>query len=147
MGSVAALVSLHGGGRAVGVGVVVTRVIDAPVDLVWRTFVDPARRRLWTSDVDRVSLAVLEPGRRCRVSLLGSGISHQRDYIFTTVEVGPARGGTVVAVVDERSVGLAERLLDLVAGGFTARTAEGAVRAELDALATACTAGAGALAA
>lgn len=117
----------------------VTRVIDAPVDQVWRTFVDPAQRRMWTSDVDRVSIVVLEPGRRCRVRLLGPGVSHQRDYLFTSVEIGPARGGTIVSAVDERTVGLAERLLDLVAGGLTARTVETAVRAELDALAAACT--------
>jgi hypothetical protein len=122
-----------------GVGVMVSRVIDAPVDLVWRVFVDPARRRAWTSDVDSVSLTVLEPGRRCRVQLLGPPMSHQRDYVFASIDIGPHRGGTVVTAVDERTAGFAERLLDLVAGGFTARTVEGAVRAELEALRTACT--------
>jgi hypothetical protein len=53
--------------------------------------------------------------------------------------VGPHRGGTVVTAVDDRPALLADRLFDLVAGGFVARTVEGAVRKELDALATACT--------
>lgn len=122
-----------------GWGVVVSRVIEAPIELVWRTFVDPARRVGWTSDVDSVRITVVEPRRRCRVRLLSPEISHRRDYIFTPVEIGQHRGGTVVTVVDERAAGLAERLLDLASGGFTARTAEGAVRDELDALARACT--------
>jgi hypothetical protein len=55
------------------------------------------------------------------------------------MDVGPHRGGTVVTVVDDRAPGFAERLLDLMAGGFAVRTVEGAVRAELAALAAACT--------
>jgi hypothetical protein len=125
----------------------VSRVIDAPVDLVWRIFISPERRREWSSDVDSVTLAVLEPGRRCRVRLLHPGSSHQRDYIFASIDVGQHRGGTVVTAVDERTAGLAERLLDLASGGFAARTVEGAVRAELDALAGACTASASPVAA
>jgi hypothetical protein len=121
------------------VGVVVSRVIDAPVDLVWRVFVDPERRREWTSDVDSVSITVLEPGRRCQVRLVVPQTSHQREYVFTSVDIGPHRGSTVVTAVDGRTAGFAERLLDLVAGGLTARAIEGAVRAELDALAVACT--------
>lgn len=117
----------------------VSRVIDAPVDLVWRTFVDPACRVGWSSDADWIRLTVLEPGRRCRVRLVSPEVSHQRDYIFTSIEIGHHRGGTVVSVIDERAAGFAERLLDLASGGFTARTAEGAVRDELDALARACT--------
>jgi hypothetical protein len=125
----------------------VSRVIDAPVELVWRTFVDPMLRRRWTSDVDSVSLTVLESGRRCRVRLLGADVSHQREYVFTSVDIGLHRGGTAVTAIDERSAGFAQRLLDLVAGGFTARAVEGAVRAELDDLAAACTASVLALAA
>lgn len=117
----------------------ISRVIAAPVGLVWQTFVDPSRRHSWTSDVDNVRLIVTEPGRRCLVRLERPGASHQREYAFTSIEVGPHRGHTVVTAVDDRTAGFAERLLDLVAGGFAARTVEGAVRAELDALATACT--------
>jgi len=51
--------------------------------------------------------------------------------------VGVHRGGTVVSVVEDR--GTADRIFDLVSGGFVARTVEGAVRAELAALAAACT--------
>jgi hypothetical protein len=112
---------------------VVSRVIDAPVGAVWAAFVDPAR---WPT---QVRLTVLEPGRRCLVSLAGTDTSHQREYDFTPVDLGEHRGGTVVTVVDEPAAGLAGRLLDLVAGGFAARTVEGAVRADLAALAAECT--------
>ena len=112
---------------------VVSRVIDAPVGAVWETFVDPAR---WPA---QVRLTVLDPGRRCLMSLAGPGSSHQREYLFTPVEVGAHRGGTAVTVVDDRAADLTGRLLDLVAGGFAARTVEGAVRDQLDALAAACT--------
>lgn len=111
----------------------VSRVIDAPVGAVWATFVDPAR---WPA---QVQLTVVDPGRRCLVSLAGPGSSHQREYAFTSVDVGAHRGGTTVTVVDDRTAGLAGRLLELMAGGFAARTVEGAVRDELDALAAACT--------
>ncbi len=117
----------------------VSRVIAAPLDRVWQAFVDPARRAEWTSDGNRVRVTVLEPGRRCAVRLLESESSYQREYAFTPVDVGPHRGSTIVTVVDDRAPGLAERLLDLVVGGFAARTVEGAVREELDALAAACT--------
>ncbi len=114
----------------------VSRVIEAPVALVWTTFTDPARRARWSSDVDSVNVAVVEPGRRCVVSLTEGQRSYQREYVFTPVDVGPQRGATVVTVADH--AGFADRLLDLVVGGFAARTAEGAVRAELDALMAAC---------
>ncbi|HEY7224399.1 MAG TPA: SRPBCC family protein [Micromonosporaceae bacterium] len=147
-----------------------SRVVAAPVDLVWRTFVDPTRRVAWIGDVMSVtvleqggprtrwletyrprphrattdeivelSLVVLEPGRRCSVGLVGRAAAPQRTYCFTPVEVGPQRGSTVVTVIDDRCAGLADRLFDLVAGGFVARTVEGAIRKELDALAAACT--------
>jgi hypothetical protein len=146
----------------------ISRVIAAPADLVWRTFVDASRRAEWVSDVASVtvlegsdherrwrenyqrrrdgalavaelSLTVIEPGRRCVVALAGAGCATRRMYAFTPVAVGQHRGGTVVTVVDDRSAALADRLFDLVAGGFVARTVEGAVRTELDALAAACT--------
>jgi uncharacterized protein YndB with AHSA1/START domain len=117
----------------------VSRVIDAPVELVWRTFVEPGRRRAWASDVESVSLTVVEPGRRCAVRLVGATSSHHREYTFASVEVGPRRGATVVTAIDEPSGRLGARLLDLMAGGFATRTVEGAVRDELDALAGACT--------
>jgi hypothetical protein len=146
----------------------VSRVIAAPVSAVWQFFVDPLRRVDWLAEVASVtvldesdpalrwresygadrtaacraaelSLTVLEAGRRCRVGLVGRGSAPQRIYAFTPVEVGQHRGGTVVTVVDDRPAQLADRLFDLLAGGFVARTVEGAVRKELDALAAACT--------
>jgi hypothetical protein len=111
----------------------VSKVIDAPVGLVWRTFVNG-----WRED-SGLRMTVLEPGRRCSVGLADRGNAPQRIYAFTPVEVGPHRGGTTVTVVDDRAATVADRLFDLVAGGFLARTAEGAVRKELDALAGACT--------
>jgi hypothetical protein len=115
----------------------VNRVIAAPVDLVWRVFVDG-----WHgagAATAGLSMTILEPGRRCRVSLAEAGTAPARIYAFAPVEVGAHHGETVVTVVDVRSSTLAERLFDLVAGGFVARTVEGAVRKELDALAAACT--------
>jgi hypothetical protein len=112
----------------------VSRVIAAPVDAVWRIFID----RFEASSVSGLSLTVLESGRRCRVGLAGRN-TPQRIYSFTPVQVGAHRGETVVTVEDDRSALLADRLFDLVAGGFVARTVEGAVRKELDALAAACT--------
>lgn len=146
----------------------VSRVIAAPVEAVWRYFVDPARRSEWVSDVVNVTivdestsgprwresyrtghrgapteaelqLTVLERGRSCRVGLAGRGTVPHRVYAFTPIEVGPDRGGTVVTAVDDRSGLVVDRLFDLVAGGFMARMVEGAVRKELDALAAACT--------
>jgi hypothetical protein len=135
---------------------------------VWRYFVDPARRVEWVADVDTVTvldesahevrwhehyrstragsrsgaelrLVVLTPGRRCRVGLAAQGSLPHRIYAFTPIEVGPDRGGTMVTAIDDRPALLADRLFDLVVGGFVARTVEGAVRKELDALAAACT--------
>lgn len=112
----------------------VSRVIAAPVDAVWRIFID----RFEAGAATGLAMTVLEPGRRCRVGLAGRS-TPQRIYNFTQVEVGPHRGQTVVTVEDDRSALLADRIFDLVAGGFVARTVEGAVRKELAALAAACT--------
>ena len=60
------------------------------------------------------------------------------EYRYSIVEVGPEAGGTVVTVIDDRPVAFADMLFDLMAGGIVARTVEGAVRRELDALAAAC---------
>jgi hypothetical protein len=117
----------------------VSRVIAAPVDQVWHAFVDPGRRREWASDGGIVQVTVLEPRRRCVVRLVAAESSYRREYAFRPIEVGPHRGSTIVTVSDERSPVLAVRLLDLIAGGFAARTVEGAVRQELDTLAAACT--------
>jgi uncharacterized protein YndB with AHSA1/START domain len=147
---------------------VVTQTVAAPPDLVWRVFTDVARRPSWLPDVDAVTvlaqdadsthwresrfvrsarertavvgelrLTVLEPGRRCVVSLASQERTAGREYAFGRIDIGPQRGGTVITVSDA-SPALAGRLLDLVAGGFATRTVEGAVREELEALASAC---------
>jgi hypothetical protein len=149
---------------------VVTRVIAAPGNVVWRVFTDLVDRPRWLSEVDSVELlsmageqtrwretrrvrsgrsvrpvaeelvlTVRERGRHCVVSL-AHGQSNELSYLFTPVQIGPHRGATTVTatVIGTPPHGLADRLLNFVVGGLAARTAEGAVRDELDALAAAC---------
>jgi hypothetical protein len=122
------------------VGAVVSRVIAAPIDVVWRVFTETTRRATWVDPVAdaRLRLTVTEPGRQCVVAL-ASTTGRRRNYAFTPIVVGPHRGGTVVSVVEDRGALHVDRLFDLVSGGFVARAVEGAVRKELDALAAACT--------
>ena len=63
----------------------------------------------------------------------------QLTYVFAPIDVGPHRGSTAVTAIQAgRPHGFAGRLLGFVVGTFAARTAEGALRDELDALAAAC---------
>ncbi len=90
--------------------------------------------------VEELVLTVRERGRHCVVSLAHDAGSNELSFVFTPVEIGPHRGATTVTatVTGVRPLSLADHLLSFVVGGFAARTAEGAVRDELDALAAAC---------
>ncbi len=80
-------------------------------------------------------ITAIEPGRACTMALVDAGAANQLTYVFAPIDVGPHRGATAVtAVVEGRAHGLANHLLAFFLGGFAARTAEGALRDELDAL-------------
>jgi len=84
---------------------------------------------------------VEDVGRSCTIELADTGTG-QMTYVFVPVEIGSQRGGTAVAVTAEaRPHGLTHLLLAFFVGTFAARTAEGALREELDAFAAACVAG------
>jgi uncharacterized protein YndB with AHSA1/START domain len=68
-----------------------------------------------------------------------AGSTSRLTYLFAPIDVGPHRGGTTVtAIAEGRPQGRAGRFLSFVLGGLDARTVEGALRDELDALAAAC---------
>lgn len=114
---------------------------ELAIGTAWReTRVD----RGHTLTEDLVIVAV-EPGRSCTLGLLGNPSSPRMCYVFTPVAVGSHRGGTTMQLIVEsepqparRSQRIANRLLAFLVGGFAARTAEGALRDELDSLALAC---------
>jgi Polyketide cyclase / dehydrase and lipid transport len=146
----------------------VTRTVQAPARAVWEVFADLPGRGAWVSDVDDVELltpgpfgpgtrwretrraavteelvvAAAEPGRSCTITLAGGDASHRLTYTFTSIELGAHRGwATVSAVYEGRPHGLTNRFLAFFLGGLDARTIEGALRGDLDALAAACRAG------
>jgi uncharacterized protein YndB with AHSA1/START domain len=81
-----------------------------------------------------------EPGRRFVVRSPGSGADYRLTYTLAPVKVGRHHGGTVVTIEQEgHANGPTGRVLELVLGGLAARTAEGALRQELDDLARAAT--------
>jgi len=91
-----------------------------------------------SSVTEELVITAVEPGRSCTMTLVGSGTANHLTYVFASIDVGPHRGGTAVtAEAEAHTQGLANRFLAFVLGGFAARTAEGALRDELDALAAA----------
>jgi uncharacterized protein YndB with AHSA1/START domain len=106
----------------------------------WRETRRVRTSRSVSTVVEDLVLTVVEPGRRCTVALADDACTNELCYEFTPVELGPRRGATLVCahVVKNRPHGFADRMLAFVVGGFAARTAEGAVRHELAALAAAC---------
>ena len=89
---------------------------------------------------ERLVASAVEPGRACTIELADTSAGGGRlTYLFAPVDVGPDRGATAVtATAHGRPHGLAGRMLAFVVGTLAARTAEGALRDELDALAAAC---------
>jgi uncharacterized membrane protein len=111
--------------------VIVSRVIDAPVDTVWEVFTDLPGRVARLSEVERVDLLTpgplalgsrwretrlrttgtpataelivtgIEPGRCCTMALAGADSPNHLTYLFSPVEIGSHRGGTAVSVVAE----------------------------------------------
>jgi hypothetical protein len=78
------------------------------------------------------------PGERFVVVSPGIGADYRMTYSFVPVVAGRHRGGTMVTVVQDGSpTAPTGRLLALVFGGLAARTAEGALRRDLDDLAAA----------
>jgi uncharacterized protein YndB with AHSA1/START domain len=70
----------------------------------------------------------------------GIGADYRMTYTFTPVIAGRHRGGTMVTVVqDGAPTAAGGRILALVFGGLAARTVEGALRRDLDDLASAAT--------
>lgn len=111
--------------------IAVTRLIEAPVAVVWRVFTDLARRRDWLSAVTRVELLGTGPfgagtaWRETRrmpdggevteefhvleceipdrfvVTSPGIGADYKMTYSFVPVVAGRHRGGTMVTVVQD----------------------------------------------
>ena len=111
--------------------VAVSRLVDAPVHDVWRTFTDLGGRCGWMSTVNRVELLtrgefgtgtvwresrtmvdgdeVTEEfrvrecvaGERFVVASPGIGADYRMTYTFTTVDHGKHSGGTMVTVVQD----------------------------------------------
>ena len=111
--------------------VAVSRLVDAPVDDVWRTFTDLGGRCEWMSTVNRVELLTRGPfgtgtvwresrtmvdgdevteefrvrecvaGERFVVASPGIGADYRMTYTFTPVDHGRHRGGTMVTVVQD----------------------------------------------
>ena len=69
----------------------------------------------------------------------GSTASGQLTYSFRPTISGGAPATAVTVSTQRYHDGFGNRLLGFFVGGFAARTAEGALRGELDALAQACT--------
>jgi hypothetical protein len=112
------------------------------VGTAWRETRHDRDGRAVTEDL--VVIAV-DRGRCCTIGLAGAPRSPRLTYVFTPIAAGPHRGGTTVQVVVEsepaagrRRQRIANQVLAFVVGAFAARTAEGALRADLDDLAAAC---------
>ncbi|MDP9814535.1 SRPBCC family protein [Spirilliplanes yamanashiensis] len=111
--------------------VAVSRLVDAPVDAVWRTFTDLGGRCEWMSTVNRVELLTRGPfgtgtvwresrtmvdgdevteefrvrecvaPERFVVASPGIGADYRMTYTFTPVDHGRHVGGTMVTVVQD----------------------------------------------
>lgn len=89
---------------------------------------------------EEFQVAECSAAHRMVVSSPGSGASYRMVYRLAPIDVGRHRGGTTVTIEQEgHPSGPAGRMLELVLGGLAARTAEGALRQELDDLAATAT--------
>ncbi len=79
------------------------------------------------------------PGERCVITSPGAGVDYELTYTFRPIDVGRGKGGTTVeAVFEGQPASRTGKMLALFLGGLAARTVEGALRRDLDALAAAC---------
>jgi len=89
------------------------------------------------SITEELVVTAADPPRSCTMALVGQAANNRLTYVFSPIEVGPHRGETSVsAIVEGPPVhGLTNQLLGFLLGGLAARTVEGALRDDLDALA------------
>lgn len=146
-----------------GATVTVERMIAAPVGPVWAVFTDLAARPRWLSSVESVELlstgafgpgtawretrmiadrapvveelrvVAVDPPHSVTLASPGIGADYRMTYTFT-----PVGSHTLVRIVLRGTPqGAASRVLAVLLGGLAARTVEGALRRDLDALAAA----------
>jgi uncharacterized protein YndB with AHSA1/START domain len=139
------------------------RLIGAPVERVWAVFTDLAARPRWLSTVESVEqlssgpfglgtawretrviaararvveelrVVAFDPPRSVTLASPGIGADYRMTYTFTPVD-----SRTFLRVVLEGTPqGAASRVLAVLLGGLAARTVEGALHRDLDALAVA----------
>jgi uncharacterized membrane protein len=88
---------------------------------------------------EELVVAEVTPGGRCVITSPGAGVDYRLTYTFRPIEVGRGRGATVVSADFEGlPYARASRMLAIFLGGLAARTVEGSLRRDLDALAEAC---------
>jgi hypothetical protein len=88
---------------------------------------------------EELVVAELVTDQLCVIASPGVGADYRMTYTFAPIEVGRLRGGTAVSTCLEGiPQTMTSRFLSFFFGGLAARTVEGALREDLDALATAC---------
>lgn len=88
---------------------------------------------------EELVVAELVPDQLCVIASPGVGADYQMTYTFAPIEVGRLRGGTAVSTrLEGVPQTMTSRFLSFFFGGLAARTVEGALREDLDALAAAC---------
>ncbi|GAA1754428.1 SRPBCC family protein [Luedemannella helvata] len=88
---------------------------------------------------EELVVAEVVPRERCVITSPGAGVDYELTYTFRSIDVGRGHGGTTVgAVFEGHPSSRASRMVALFLGGLAARTVEGALRRDLDALAAAC---------
>jgi uncharacterized protein YndB with AHSA1/START domain len=98
-------------------------------------------RRLVGGELVTEELVVAEvvTDQLCVITSPGVGADYRMTYTFAPIEVGRLRGGTAVSTrLEGIPQTMTSRFLSFFFGGLAARTVEGALREDLDALATAC---------
>jgi len=98
-------------------------------------------RRLMGGELVTEELVVAEvvTDQLCVIASPGVGADYRMTYTFAPIEVGRLRGGTAVATrLEGIPQTMTSRFLSFFFGGLAARTVEGALREDLDALAAAC---------
>jgi hypothetical protein len=88
---------------------------------------------------EELVVAEVVADRLCVITSPGVGANYRMTYTFAPIEVGRLRGGTLVTTrLEGVPQTMTSRFLSFFFGGLAARTVEGALREDLDALAAAC---------